>query len=115
MSKRNSDQMRRIARRHASVFAAMGDETRLALLLTLCASAPMSITRLAEGSTLSRQAITKHLQVLEGAGMVHSVRAGRETLFQLSPAPLGEAVRLLDSISQQWDQALARLKTFVEE
>jgi DNA-binding transcriptional ArsR family regulator len=115
MSRRNSDKTKCIARRHAPVFAALGDETRLALLLALCASMPMSITRLTEGSTLTRQAITKHLQVLEDAGMVHSVRAGRETLFQLRPKPLGEAVRLLDSISQQWDQALARLKAFVEE
>src|SRR5690606_24565284 len=103
------------SRRHAAVFAAIGDPTRLSLLLALCMGTPMSIARLTEGSSLTRQAITKHLQVLESAGLVRSSRAGRETLFHLNPAPLEDARQVLDSISRQWEQALGRLKAFVEE
>lgn len=75
----------------------------------------MSLTRLAEDSALSRQAITKHLRVLQEAGLVRGVRRGRENLFELDPMRLDEARRALDIISRQWDQALARLKEFVEE
>ncbi len=102
-------------RKQASRFAALGDETRLKLLLALCASAPLSITQLTAGSGRTRQAITKHLAVLERAGLASKVRVGRESLFQLEQEPLGEAARLLDDISQQWDQALARLKAMVEK
>src|SRR5882757_8300214 len=69
----------------ASVFAALGDETRLSLLGHLSGGPPQSISRLAEGSQLTRQAITKHLRVLEGAGVVQSVRVGRESLFAFKP------------------------------
>ncbi len=99
----------------ASVFAALGDETRLALLARLSNGPPQSISRLAAGSTLSRQAITKHLRVLEGAGVVHSARVGRESLFELRPAPLKELQSYLERVSDQWQQALARLKSFVED
>lgn len=112
---RNAEKAKRAARRHASLFAALGEETRLALLLALAASAPMSITRLTEGSTLSRQAITKHLHVLEAAGLLQRTHSGRETLFRLKPEALTEATRFLDGISREWDQALARLKVLVEE
>lgn len=101
-------------RAHAYVFAALGDGTRLTLVAKLCAGQPRSITQLTEGSKLSRQAITKHLRVLESAGIVHSVRAGRESLFQFDPEPIVDAREYLDQVSEQWDQALARLKTFVE-
>ncbi|MBM4113942.1 MAG: winged helix-turn-helix transcriptional regulator [Phycisphaerae bacterium] len=114
MPRRSARPTVRSTRRHASIFAALGDETRLALLLTLCASMPLSITQLSEGSSITRQAITKHLRVLEDAGLVASERTGRQMLFRLKPQPLSDAVRLLDGISRQWDQALARLKTFVE-
>jgi DNA-binding transcriptional ArsR family regulator len=66
------------------------------------------------GSRLTRQAITKHLRVLENAGIVHSLRAGRESLFELDPKPMEESRDYLDFVSEQWDQALARLKSFVE-
>jgi DNA-binding transcriptional ArsR family regulator len=100
---------------HATVFAALGDETRLSLIAKMCDGPPQSISRLAEGSALTRQAITKHLRVLQGAGIVSSVRAGRENLFALRPEPLREIQSYLDQISSQWADALQRLKSFVEE
>ena len=106
--------MSRKSRSHAPVFAALGDETRLRLVARLANGQPHSISRLAEGSRLTRQAITKHLRVLEGAGIVHACRAGRESRFQLDPRPIGEIKAYLDQVSAQWDQALARLKAFVE-
>lgn len=101
-------------RAHAPVFAALGDETRLQLLSRLCGGSPLSITQLSEGAGVTRQAISKHLRVLEGAGLVRGVRRGRESLFALEPEPLDSARRALDLISQQWDDALFRLKAFVE-
>jgi DNA-binding transcriptional ArsR family regulator len=97
------------------LFAALGDETRLALLMKLSDGPLLSITRLAEGSTISRQAVTKHLRILKDAGLVRGVRRGRESLFRLEPRSLGDARDALDRISRQWDQALARLKSFVED
>jgi len=99
----------------APVFAALADDTRLKLLARLSKGSRCSITHLAEGSAVSRQAITKHLRVLQDAGLVHGVRVGRENLFELKPKPLDEARDALDRISRQWDEALARLKQFVEE
>jgi DNA-binding transcriptional ArsR family regulator len=99
---------------HASVFAALGDETRLSLVAKLCRGQPRSISQLTEGSRLTRQAITKHLRVLERAEIVHSVRTGRESRFELHPEPIEEIKRYLDLVSAQWDEALSRLKSFVE-
>jgi DNA-binding transcriptional ArsR family regulator len=99
---------------HAHVFAALGDETRLSLIGKLAAGAPQSIARLAEGSALTRQAITKHLRVLESAGIVRSLRSGRESRFEFQPEPLRNLNAYLESVSAQWDDALARLKSFVE-
>jgi len=100
--------------RRAPVFAALGDETRLSLVAKLCGGQPHSISELTEGSKLTRQAITKHLRVLESAGMVHSVRTGRESRFQFDPEPMEGIKEYLDFVSEQWDQALSRLKSFVE-
>lgn len=75
---------------------------------------PCSISQLTEGSKLTRQAITKHLRVLEDVGIVHSARTGRESLFELDPKPMGEIREYLDRVSEEWDQALGRLKAFVE-
>jgi DNA-binding transcriptional ArsR family regulator len=107
---------RTAAKRHvpALVFAALGDKTRLLLVAKLSRGQPYSISQLTRGSRLTRQAITKHLRVLEGAGIVHSVRAGRESLFEFNPEPMEEIKEYLDLVSEQWDQALARLKAFVE-
>lgn len=102
-------------RAHAPVFAALGDNTRLALVARLCGGQPCSISQLTEGSRLTRQAITKHLRVLESAGIVRSLRVGRESRFQFDPAPIQEIKEYLDLVSEQWDQALSRLKAFVED
>ena len=101
--------------RHAAVFAALGDATRLALVARLSDGRPASISQLTEGSKLTRQAITKHLRVLERARIVHGVRAGRESLFELDAKPMEELKEYLDLVSKQWDEALGRLRAFVEE
>jgi DNA-binding transcriptional ArsR family regulator len=100
---------------HAPVFAALGDETRLSLLAKLYGGHRFSISQLTEGSKLTRQAITKHLRVLESVGVVHGVRTGRESLFEFDPKPMRELKEYLDLVSEQWDQALSRLKLFVED
>jgi DNA-binding transcriptional ArsR family regulator len=99
----------------APVFAALGDETRLSLITKLCGGPPQSISQLAGGSKLTRQAITKHLRVLEKAGIVRGARSGRESLFAFQPEPVEEVRAYLDRVSQQWGQALDRLKSFVED
>jgi DNA-binding transcriptional ArsR family regulator len=100
---------------HAPVFSALGDETRLGLVAKLCGGQPRSISQLTRGSKLTRQAITKHLRVLESVGIVRGVQEGRESLFEFDPGPIGEVREYLDFVSTQWDQALARLKLFVED
>ena len=99
----------------APVFAALGDETRLSLVAKLCGGQPQSISQLAGGSKLTRQAITKHLRVLEKAGIVGGARSGRESLFAFQPEPVEEVRAYLDRVSEQWGQALDRLKSFVED
>ena len=99
----------------APVFAALGDETRLSLVAKLCGRQPYSISQLTQGSKLTRQAITKHLRVLEGVGIVHSVRSGRESRFEFDPQPIEGIKEYLDFVSEQWDRALSRLKSFVED
>ena len=100
---------------HAPVFAALGDETRLSIVGRLCRRRRYSIAQLTEGSKLTRQAITKHLRVLERAGIVRCMHTGRESLFELDPKPIEEITKYLDLVSRQWDRALARLKAFVED
>ena len=102
-------------RKNAPIFAALGDETRLMLLVKLSGGSRFSIARLTAGSTLTRQAITKHLRILHDAGLVRGVRRGRENLFELRAKRLEEARQSLDRISRQWDESLARLKSFVED
>jgi DNA-binding transcriptional ArsR family regulator len=102
-------------RQSASIFAALGDETRLLLISRLCNDGPMSITRLTRGTTVTRQAVTKHLQVMREVGLVRNTRRGRERIWQLEERRLKEARHCLDLISKQWDEALGRLKKFVEE
>jgi DNA-binding transcriptional ArsR family regulator len=106
---------RRGVEKTALIFAALGDETRLSLVARLSAGGPMSIARLTEGASVTRQAVTKHLQVLESAGLAASSRLGRESVWELEPQPFDLARRYLDGISAQWDEALGRLKAFVEE
>ncbi len=99
----------------APLFAALGDETRLALVDRLCAHGPLSITQLTLGSAVTRQAIPKHLHILAAAGLVHDTRRGRERTWTLDTARLDEVRGYLDQIAQQWDAALGRLKMFVED
>jgi DNA-binding transcriptional ArsR family regulator len=99
----------------ASVFAALGDETRLSVVAKLSNGRPQSISRLTAGTRLSRQAVTKHLRVLANAGVVRSVRSGRESLFALEARRIEEVRNYLDQVSAQWDDALARLKSHVED
>lgn len=98
----------------APVFAALGDTTRLQLLNRLCDGQDHSISQLADGLGQTRQGVTKHLRVLEQAGLVSSWRVGRETRFRFSPQAVAPAVSYLDAVSRQWDMALARLKALVE-
>ena len=85
------------------------------LVVKLSGGQPRSISQLTSGTRLTRQAITKHLRVLHNAGLVHSIRAGRENLFEFNPRPIDNAKEYLEVVSAQWDQALARLKAFVEK
>jgi DNA-binding transcriptional ArsR family regulator len=101
-------------RTKAVVFAALGDETRLLMIAKLKLGRPRSIAQLTAGSRLTRQAITKHLRVLEGARLVYNVRAGRESLFALDPEPIEELRSYLERVSADWDEALGRLQAFVE-
>jgi DNA-binding transcriptional ArsR family regulator len=117
MSPRGAEARVRPARLRVSapVFAALGDETRLRLVTRLGTEGPLSIARLTAGTDVTRQAVTKHLHVLAGAGLARGIRQGRERLWELEPEPLEEARRCLDLISEQWDAALARLKAAVEQ
>ncbi|WP_242342803.1 ArsR/SmtB family transcription factor [Anaeromyxobacter terrae] len=101
----------------APMFAALGDETRLALVARLCAAGPLSTARLAQGAAISRQAIAKHLDVLAGAGLVRRGAGGpgRERRWEIEPRRLDEARRALEQISRRWDEALERLRKAVEE
>jgi DNA-binding transcriptional ArsR family regulator len=99
----------------APVFAALGDETRLAIVARLCAGGPSSIAGLAAGASVTRQAITKHLQVLAGAGLVSDARRGRERIWELDGRRVDDARRYLDQIAQRWDERLERLRKLVEE
>jgi DNA-binding transcriptional ArsR family regulator len=98
----------------APLFAALGDETRLRLVSRLCSGGPASIAKLTTGFPITRQAITKHLRVMEDAGLVRSTPHGRELLWELQQKQLAAARRHLDAISVQWDETLGRLKAFVE-
>jgi DNA-binding transcriptional ArsR family regulator len=103
------------ARAQALAFAALGDETRLSLVRRLCGGEARSIRELTAGSKLTRQAVTKHLRVLERVGIVRCVRSGRERLFEFDPRPFADMKEYLEFVSAQWDGALERLRAFVEE
>jgi DNA-binding transcriptional ArsR family regulator len=101
-------------RKCAPIFAALGDEMRLRLIAVLCAGSAMSITQLTLGTDISRQAITKHLNVLAAAGLVRDAKVGRERLWEFEPSQLDEAQRSLKMIARHWDHALSKLKLAVE-
>lgn len=98
----------------ATIFASLGDPTRLKLVSMLCAGGAFSIAQLTATTEISRQGVTKHLQVLSEAGVVRDVKHGRERLWQLDPAQIEEARRSLEQIGAMWDERLARLKAFAE-
>jgi len=98
----------------APVFAALGDPTRLRVVIQLASEGPQSIVRLTEGTDVTRQAITKHLHALHKAGLVRSTREGRERVWEIQPRRLADVGRYLDEISKQWDDAIERLRAFVE-
>ena len=102
-------------RKYAPLFAALGDETRLSLVSKLSKDPGLSISQLTEGSHITRQAVTKHLKVLEEAGLVRSEPQGRENIFELDLRPFKNITEYLDFVSTQWDMALHRLKDFVED
>jgi DNA-binding transcriptional ArsR family regulator len=112
MSRPNELQTKRTA--YAPVFAALGNATRLSVVAKLCAGPPCSITQLTRDTRLTRQAVTKHLRVLQRARLVRSRRAGRESRFELNPGPIIASSHYLDRVSKQWDGALERLRDFVE-
>ncbi len=99
----------------AHTFAALGDETRLSLIDRLCRGSPLSISQLAKGTKLTRQAVTKHLQILARVGLVRSVRKGRETLFEFDATPIETMTQYLDLVSKQWEKKLSDLQTFLGE
>ena len=114
MSRSRPSTARRL-RQAAPVFAALGDGTRLNIVARLCTSGPQSIVRITAGTNVSRQAVTKHLHALADAGLVRSIREGRARIWELQPKRLAEARQYLDQISDQWEQAIDRLRRFVED
>src|SRR5690242_12690723 len=97
-------------RKMSPIFAALGDETRLRIIAALCAGGALSIAQLTADTTITRQAVTKHLHVLAEAGLVRGVKQGRERRWEFEPSKVELARRSLEAISRQWDEALARLK-----
>lgn len=98
----------------AEVFAALGDETRLALVERLAHRGPLPTLELVEGLGISRQAATKHLEVLEGAGVVFSEKRGREVVRSLRPDSVVEAVDWIERRAALWQKRLGALRAFVE-
>ena len=105
----------REARATAPLFAALGDQTRLRIVRRLASGDSLSIAALTAGTGVTRQAISKHLAVLDEAGLVRSEWRGRERMWALNAVRLDAARRSLDTIAAQWDAGLARLKAFVED
>lgn len=115
MSHRDRSTLQAKRQAQATVFAALGDETRLLLVAKLCRGEQCSISRLTEDSRLTRQAITKHLRVLESVGIVRCVRVGRESVFTFNPDPIEGIQEYIEFVSTQWDHALNRLKSFIDK
>ena len=105
---------RKAATNLASVFFALGDKTRLQLIAVLCAGGAFSIAQLTANTDVSRQAVTRHLQMLADAGLVKDLKIGRERLWQFEPAAMEEARHSLEMIGRQWEQTLGRLKASLE-
>lgn len=102
-------------KQHADMFSALGDPIRLSLVSKLVSGKQCSISELTEGTHVTRQAITKHLQVLENVGVVHSFKEGRQSLYELDTKPIESLQKYLTVIASQWDESLSNLKAFVED
>jgi DNA-binding transcriptional ArsR family regulator len=114
MARLAAQRSRSLPRHAAPVFSALGDDTRLRIVARLCSSGPLSIVRLTEGAQVTRQAVTKHLHILAAAGLLRGSRDGREQVWEMQPKRLIEARQYLDLISDQWDEAIERLRELVE-
>ncbi len=99
----------------APLFDALGDPNRLRIITRLCDGGPCSTTDVTQVVSVSRQAATKHLLLLEAVGLVSSQRQGRERIWRMQPEPLTDASEYLTALSQRWDRAIDRLRAFVEE
>ena len=114
MSRRAKPRVSAAERAQAPIFAALGDQTRLRLMRRLAGGRSHSISELTEGFALTRQAVTKHLRILENAGLVEAERQGREIRFEFRPGAMDGARQYLEAVTRQWSEALDRLKAFVE-
>src|SRR5438477_313383 len=102
------------ARDHNAVFQALGDPTRRTLLRALSASGPSTLAELSSGVSVSRQAVSKHLALLQDAGLVVGRGEVRGRRYELTPAPLADALGWMVDVGAGWDDRLARLKRQVE-
>ena len=98
----------------AKVFDALGDPTRLGLVVRLCNGGPQSMASLTSSVDVTRQAVAKHLRVLEDAGLVRGTRAGRESRWEMQPTRLEVARQYLAMISERWTMRLGALKKHLE-
>lgn len=110
-----SDPRRKPAVAPSVIFAALGDETRLAIVRRLAGGGPASISTLTAEGQVTRQAVSKHLGVLESAGLIRGCRRGRERIWQLEAKQLAALREAVARIERSWDSALERLKTLVED
>jgi DNA-binding transcriptional ArsR family regulator len=99
----------------ATLFAALGDGVRLKLVARLCDDGPLATMQLRDDTNLSRQAVAKHLQILEDAGLVQSDRVGRDRSWRIEARQLAKTRQYLERFSAQWDARLERLRAFVED
>lgn len=104
-----------VLRDAAPVFAALGDPTRLRLVVSLSDGRARSIRELTDATDVTRQAVTKHLHTLSSAGLVRDAKEGRERLWQLEPDRFARATAALEMLGRQWDTALGRLKRTLED
>ncbi|CDP83772.1 MULTISPECIES: ArsR/SmtB family transcription factor [Mycolicibacterium] len=101
--------------KRAPLFDALGDPNRLRIVTRLCDDGPCSTTQLTQVISVSRQAVTKHLLLMEAVGLVSSQRQGRERIWRIQPQPLAEASDYLTALSHRWDRAIDRLRAYVED
>ncbi|MCV7401470.1 helix-turn-helix transcriptional regulator [Mycobacterium fragae] len=99
----------------APLFDALGDPNRLRIVVRLCDGGPSSTSQVSQAVPVTRQAATKHLELLQAAGLVSSSRRGRERIWTLQTRPLAQASDYLNQLSRRWDAAVDRLRAYVEE